>query len=95
MKRLPVPDRSLNRLSRAAAAHPNGEGAGLAAWLGQGHAVSQKWRDAEALLRLLAGGVDAAGPPTFTFEHSQFWQRFRARADASAFPPPRPPEDRP
>jgi len=61
------------------------EGAALAAWLRCGHAVSQKRRDAAALLRhLTAGGLaPGATPPGFAFERVQVWERFRAAADAA------------
>jgi hypothetical protein len=82
--RLHFAERSLARLAEEAMALP--EGAALAAWLRRGHAVSQKRRDAAALLRHLAagGGVAAmAAPPGFAFERAQVWERFRAAADAA------------
>jgi hypothetical protein len=83
LKRLQYPERSLARLAQAAAALPQSEGAALVAWLRAGRAVSQKRRDATALLCRLAGGVEAASPPAFVFERAQVWERFRAVADAA------------
>jgi hypothetical protein len=83
LKRLHFPERSLGRLEQAAAVLPGSEGAALVAWLRAGHAVSQKRRDAEVLLRRLAAGVEAVPPPSFAFERVQVWERFRAAADAA------------
>jgi hypothetical protein len=83
LKRLHFPNRSLDRLAQAAAALPGSEGAAVAAWLHAGHAVSQKRRDAEALLGQLAAGVDSIAPSAFVFERAQVWERFRAAADAA------------
>jgi hypothetical protein len=90
LKRLHFPERSIARLVRAAAALPEAKGAALAAWLRAGHAVSQKRRDAEALLRRLAAGAETKSPPAFVFERAQVWERFRAAADAAdtALPSP-------
>ena len=91
--RLHFAERSMARLAAeaealpgtAAAAAAAAEGAALAAWLRCGHAVSQKRRDAAALLRHLAAGGLAPGatPPGFAFERVQVWERFRAAADAA------------
>jgi hypothetical protein len=88
LKRLYFPERNIVRLVQAAAALPESKGAALAAWLHDGHAVSQKRRDAAALLRRLAIGVETTSPPAFVFERAQVWERFRAAADAAdaAFP---------
>jgi hypothetical protein len=83
LKRLHFPDRSFGRLTKAAEALPGSEGTSLAAWLRAGHAVSQKRRDAVALLRRLALGIEAALLPAFVFERAQVWERFRAAADAA------------
>ena len=83
LKRLHFPERNIARLARVAAALPEANGAALAAWLRAGHAVSQKRRDAEALLRQLAVGVETKAPPAFVFERAQVWERFRAAADAA------------
>ena len=77
LKRLHFPERSLGRLEQAAAALPGSEGAALVAWLRAGHAVSQKRRDAEALLRRLAAGVEAVLPAVL---------RLRARASMGTLP---------
>jgi hypothetical protein len=82
LKRQHFPERSFARLIEAADAMAGAAGAGLTKWLRAGHAVSQKGRDARALLRLLSGGVEPASPPTFTFQRAQVWERFRAMADA-------------
>jgi hypothetical protein len=82
LKRLHFPKRSLDRLAQAAAALPGSEGAVLPAWLRAGHAVSQKRRDAEALLRRLAAGVETTAAPAFVFERAQVWEGYRAAADA-------------
>jgi hypothetical protein len=83
LKRLHFPERSLGRLEQVAAVLPGSEGAALVAWLRAGHAVSQKRRDAEVLLRRLAAGVEAVQPPSFAFERVEVWERFRAAADAA------------
>jgi hypothetical protein len=83
LKQLHFPERSLGRLTQAAAALPRSEGAALVTWLRAGHAVSQKRRDATELLRRLAAGVEPASPPAFVFEHAQVWERFRTTADAT------------
>ena len=83
LKGLHFPERNLAGLAQVAAALPEPKGAALAAWLRAGHAVSQKRRDAEALLRRLAAGVEAASAPAFVFERAQLWERFRAAADAA------------
>ena len=82
IKRYFYPDRSLARLVAAAEALAEPEGAALAAWLRAGNAVSQKTRDATALLQRLAGGDERAAVPAFQFERVQVWERFRAVADA-------------
>jgi hypothetical protein len=81
LKRLHFPERSLERLAQAAAALPGSEGEALASWLRTGHAVSQKRRDAEALLRQLAAGIETKSPPVFVFQRAQVWERYRAAAD--------------
>lgn len=83
--RLHFAERSVARLAQKAEALPDAEGAALAAWLRRGHAVSQKRRDAAALLRHLAAGGLApnATPPGFVFERVQVWERFRAAADVA------------
>jgi hypothetical protein len=83
LKRMHYPERSFARLAQTAAALPQSKGGMLAAWLRAGHAVSQKRRDAKALLRRLACGVEAASPPAFVFERTQVWERFRAAADTA------------
>jgi hypothetical protein len=83
LKQLHFPERNFARLAQAAAALPKAKGAALATWLRAGHAVSQKRRDAEALLRQLAGGVEKKASPAFVFERAQVWERFRAAADAA------------
>lgn len=79
LKRLHFPERSLARLASAAAAIP-GEGAALADRLRSGLAVSQKRRDAEALLSMLANGLESRPPTAFTFERVEVWERFVATA---------------
>lgn len=81
LKRLYFPDRTLGRLVAAAAALPGAEGAALAAWLRAGNAVSQKRRDAIALLHRLAEGDEAASRPAFVLERVEVWERFRVAAD--------------
>jgi hypothetical protein len=81
LKRIYFPDRSISRLAEAAAALPEAEGGTLVAWLRAGNAVSQKWRDAAALLRRLADPDEVASPPTFVFERVQLWEHFRTAAD--------------
>jgi len=83
LKRLHFPERSLDRLAQAAAALPRSEGAAVAAWLRAGHTVSQKRRDAEALLRRLAAGVETTSAHAFVFERAQVWERFRAAAEGA------------
>jgi len=89
LKQLHFPERSFARLEQAAAALPGVEGAALLTWLRAGHSVSQKRRDAEALLRRLAAGVEPAPPPAFAFERAQVWERFRAVSDAADATSPR------
>lgn len=81
MKRLHFPERSLAGLAAAAAAIP-GEGAALADRLRSGGAVSQKRRDAQALLSALRDGLEARPPGAFTFERVEVWERFVATAGA-------------
>jgi hypothetical protein len=83
LKCLHFPERSLARLIAEAEARLFAEGAALAAWLRNGHAVSQKQRDAEALLRQLSIDVQPSSPGTFVFERTEMWERFRSRADAA------------
>jgi hypothetical protein len=82
-KRLHFADRSLPRLAREAPAVARAEGTALAAWLAAGNAISQKRRDAEALLGHLAAGVGPCPTPAFRSEHAEVWRRFRAEADAA------------
>lgn len=71
-KRLHFRDRSLDGLLKAAPALAGAEGEVFATWGRQaGNAVSQKRRDAEALMARLA----------FRFERTAIWERFRAHAD--------------
>ena len=87
LKRLFYPDRSLGHLVAAAEALAEPEGAALAAWLRAGNVVSQKARDATALLQRLAGGDEQAAVPGFQFERVLVWERFRAMADADDLHP--------
>jgi hypothetical protein len=88
LKRLHFSERSFMRLQQAAAALPGSDGRALLAWLRAGHSVSQKRRDATALLRRLAAGAEQAAPPDFAFQRAQVWERFRAVADATGAPAP-------
>jgi hypothetical protein len=89
LKRLHFSERSFARLEQAAGALPGSEGAALVTWLRAGHSASQKRRDADALLRRLAAGVEPAPPPAFAFERAQVWERFRAVSDvADGISPP-------
>jgi hypothetical protein len=83
LKNLHFAERSFIRLATMAASLRTGEGAELAAWLRAGHAVSQKRRDAEAVLRRMSAD---ARPllPIFVFERALVWERFRHASDASA-----------
>jgi hypothetical protein len=83
MKRLHFSERSLTHLCALAEAVAGTDGAALVTWLRAGNAVSQKRRDAEALLRLLSADIQPQVPPTFEFERAQVWERFRAKADAA------------
>ena len=82
IKQLHFPARTLSRLAEEAALLPTPEGPALVAWLRAGHAVSQKRRDAEALLQPLAAGVEPVAEPAFAFERAQVWEAFRVAADA-------------
>lgn len=84
-KRLHFPDRGLARLVETAPALAGAEGEAFAAWTRRaGNAVSQKRRDAEALMaRLAADAASAPVRPAFHFERTAIWERFRARADAA------------
>jgi len=89
LKRLHFPERSLARLEQEATALPESGAVALVEWLRAGHFVSQKRRDAKALLRRLAAGVEPASPATFAFERAHVWGRFRAAADAADVASPR------
>jgi hypothetical protein len=82
LKRLHFPERNLARLEQAAATLPGSGGEALVFWLRAGNFVSQKRRDAEALLYRLAAGVESASLPVFVFERARVWERFRATVDA-------------
>ncbi len=78
MKRLHFSDRSFARLGGIAAdLLPSACAAAFADWL-PGNRVSQKGRDAEALLRFIAAGeADRLGPaPDFHMERALVWERF-------------------
>ena len=75
--------RAKQHLKREAGALAGSEGTALPEWLHAGHAVSQKRRDAEALLRHLAAGVEPTSPPDLEFQHAQVWEHFREMADAA------------
>lgn len=88
MKRLPFPERSFRRLAAAASERLGAEaGAAFGAWLARNR-LSQKRRDAAALLLHLASRSIPEVPPAaekhpaFRFERTLFWERFRAAEDA-------------
>lgn len=85
MRRLHFPRRGFARLAEAARGTPGA--AALAGWLAApGNRVSQKWRDAAALLRALGGegAADAPPPPVFRMEHALVWERFVAAEGSAA-----------
>jgi hypothetical protein len=82
LKKLHFVERSLVRLGTMAASLATSEGTSLAAWLRAGRAVSQKRRDAEAVLRILSADKRAS-LPKFVFERALVWERFRYRSDAA------------